>query len=193
MSKTTSYSAIPYNYSLCLKADCQKASSCLRQLALTHVQNTKDEFQIVNPLKTQDQNGNCQFYRCSEVVSFGKGFRNLYDNLPRKQGRLFADLITNAFSERTYLYMRKGERLISPAEQELFKSFLIKCGATIPLTFDECVDDIVWQYRIYCRGLCSFPQSLLQFPAEPSAIFRKAFCSTFKYIGYICNNRDITL
>ena len=67
MSKTTSYSAIPYNYSLCLKADCQKASSCLRQLALTHVQNTKDEFQIVNPLKTQDQNGNCQFYRCSEL------------------------------------------------------------------------------------------------------------------------------
>ena len=144
MSKTTSYSAIPYNYSLCLKADCQKASSCLRQLALIYVQNTKDEFQIINPLKTQDQSGNCQFYRCSEVVSFGKGFRNLYDNLPRKQGRLFADLVTKTYNRRTYFYMRKGERLITPAEHEVLEGLLKKCGAAIPFTSDTYVNEIAW-------------------------------------------------
>ena len=48
------------------------------------------------------------------------------------------------FSRRTYYRIRKGERLLSPAEQRDVQKILKQCGATGKQEFDAYVEDYEW-------------------------------------------------
>ena len=144
MDKTTISFKVPFNYPMCLKSECAQAATCLRQIAMAHTPAKQEYFNIINPSLVKPSTGQCNYYRRSTKVLFGKGFQMFFDELPRKQGRIFAASIIDQFNRRDYFYMRKGEKLISPARQKILQRLLAKTGSTLPLAFDSYIEDYEW-------------------------------------------------
>ncbi|MCQ4775613.1 DUF6078 family protein, partial [Lacrimispora saccharolytica] len=79
-----------------------------------------------------------------QKVQYAKGCMNILDNLPHKQRQLAIIHLMEYFSRRTYYRIRKGERLLSPAEQRDVQKILKQCGATGKQEFDAYVEDYEW-------------------------------------------------
>lgn len=135
---------IPFNYALCLKRECPKASTCLRQLAEQDISDSVERWMIISPKYQVTLEGECPHYRPDVKVIYAKGFTRLLDNLPYAQMKSVISRLRNLFSERTYYRVRKGERLLSPAEQKEIQRILVRCGISEPPKFDAYVEDYAW-------------------------------------------------
>lgn len=138
------YSQIPQNYLLCLKHDCPRATTCLRQIAEQIVPADIQFWAIISPKYQATLQGTCPFYRSSAKVRFAKGFIKMLENLPHKQMRTVISHLTNYFGRRTYYRVRKGERLLSPAEQKGVLNILKNCGVTHLQDFDAYTEETNW-------------------------------------------------
>ena len=129
MEEEHHFTNVPYNYPLCLNRQCPKASTCLRQLVEQEVPDSAEYWVVISPKYQAKLKGACPHYRSSQKVQYAKGCMNILDNLP---------------SRRTYYRIRKGERLLSPAEQRDVQKILKQCGATGKQEFDAYVEDYEW-------------------------------------------------
>ena len=144
MEEEHHFTNIPYNYPLCLNRQCPKASTCLRQLVEQEVPDSAEYWVVISPKYQAKLKGACPHYRSSQKVQYAKGCMNLLDNLPHKQRQLAIIHLMEYFSRRTYYRIRKGERLLSPAEQRDVQKILKQCGATGKQEFDAYVEDYEW-------------------------------------------------
>ena len=135
---------VPHNYPLCLNRQCPKASTCLRQLVEQEVPDSAEYWVVISPKYQAKLKGACPHYRSSQKVQYAKGCMNILDNLPHKQRQLAIIHLMEYFSRRTYYRIRKGERLLSPAEQRDVQKILKQCGATGKQEFDAYVEDYEW-------------------------------------------------
>lgn len=144
MKEELNFSSVPLQYALCLNRQCPQATTCLRQLAEKSAPDTVEYWNIVSPKRLTTLTGNCPYYRSSTQVRFAKGFIGILGNLPHKQMQAVISRLMSHFSERTYYRIRKGERTLSPPEQEEVLRIMKRCGATIPLEFDTYYEDYDW-------------------------------------------------
>lgn len=144
MKEKHNFSEVPFNYHLCLKRECTKASTCLRQLLEQEIPDNVEYWKIISPKYQASQEGDCPHYRPDDKVSYAKGFIGMLDNLPNKQMKKVIPYLIRRFSQRTYYRVRKGERLLSPSEQRDVLAILGKCGVTEPAKFDAYVEDYAW-------------------------------------------------
>ena len=117
MEEEHHFTNVPYNYPLCLNRQCPKASTCLRQLVEQEVPDSAEYWVVISPKYQAKLKGACPHYRSNQKVQYAKGCMNILDNLPHKQRQLAIIHLMEYFSRRTYYRIRKGERLLSPAEQ----------------------------------------------------------------------------
>ena len=136
MEEEHHFTNIPYNYPLCLNRQCPKASTCLRQLVEQEVPDSAEYWVVISPKYQAKLKGACPHYRSSQKVQYAKGCMNILDNLPHKQRQLAIIHLME--------YFRKGERLLSPAEQRDVQKILKQCGATGKQEFDAYVEDYEW-------------------------------------------------
>lgn len=134
----------PHNYPLCLNRQCPKASTCLRQLAEQEVSDDVRFWMVISPKHQATLSGDCPYYRSNAKVRFAKGFMNILNNMPHKQMTEAINLLIDHFSQRTYYRIRKGERLLKPAEQKEVMNILRNCGVTGNPDFDSYVEGIEW-------------------------------------------------
>lgn len=66
------------------------------------------------------------------------------ENLPYKQMQTVILHLMSYLGRRTYYRSRKGERLLSPSEQQRILNILKSCGVTAPQEFDAYVEDYDW-------------------------------------------------
>lgn len=144
MKEEHDFSQVPCNYTLCLNQQCPKASTCLRQLIEQETTDSTKYLVIINPKHLSTLTGECPYYRCSTKVHFAKGFIKLLDSLSNNQVRNIVPLLIGQFSRRTYYRIRKGERLLSPAEQQKILNILKRCGVTGKQEFDAYVEEYEW-------------------------------------------------
>ena len=138
MSENTT---VPSHYDLCIVGECPKASTCLRHVALQLTESKR--INILNP-RMMTTTGDCPHYAKAEKVPYAKGFKNVMGKLPFNVHERAANALMSAFSERTYYRIRKGERLLSPDEQQCIRRILNRLGYTEPCEFDEYVEDYLW-------------------------------------------------
>lgn len=144
MGNEIDFSKVPHEYPVCLNRQCPKAAHCLRQIV---EQNLPDNIKIWSYVRTRQAaspDHDCPFFRNSKKVRYAKGLLDTFSNLPRKQIQEIYSCLTTYFCERTYYRIRKGERTLSPSEQELFKDIFKQCGITTPLVFDAYFEDFEW-------------------------------------------------
>ena len=131
MEEEHHFTNVPYNYPLCLNRQCPKASTCLRQLVEQELPDSVEYWVIISP-------------KYQAKLQYAKGCMDILDNLPHKQRQLAIIHLMEYFSRRTYYRIRKGERLLSPAEQRDVQKILKQCGATGKQEFDAYVEDYEW-------------------------------------------------
>jgi len=68
----------------------------------------------------------------------------MLDAIPHKQMQSAISDLMGYFGRRTYYRSRKGERLLSPSEQQDVLRILKNCGVTSPLDFDLYIEDYNW-------------------------------------------------
>lgn len=144
MTKTINYSMVPTYYAQCQNDQCNKAEICLRYLAHQAMPNTVASYHVVNANYVNGHESECSYYRSNTPEQFAKGFIQLLNRMPHKEMTLFQDKMIKHFSKASYYRMRKGERLISPAEQQYILKLTGNSGHNIESLFDEFVTNYSW-------------------------------------------------
>ena len=143
---------MPKDYIYCPAADgaCPRAPQCLRAIALRLVRGIEaaempGPFGIVLPACVAHAQKGCDYYRDSTPVRFAQGMTKLFDEIPH---RLEADIrrrIMACFSCRSYYFQsRKGERLITPKEQQDIANVFRRAGLKAEPEFDDYVEETYW-------------------------------------------------
>ena len=135
---------VPTNYTLCIKSDCPKAANCLRHAAVAMMPAEVKTRQIVSPVYLAQTEGECSMYRSAEKVMYARGFIRMMSALTVKQAHAVKDRIIATFGMNMYYRMRRGERLITPTEQEKIYQLLDKQGVTTHPEFDVYVEGYLW-------------------------------------------------
>lgn len=144
MEMKINFSQVPHGYPICLNRKCTQAGACLRQLIELSVPADIQCWTILSPTYLASLEGACPYYRSATKVRFAKGFIRLLEDLPYNQMRTVIAHLTRYFGQRTYYRVRKGERLLSPAEQQKVLSILGKYGVSGSPEFDAYVEEYDW-------------------------------------------------
>lgn len=143
---------MPKDYIYCPAADgaCPRISHCLRAIAYRQLTATEapaklGPIRIVHPACVANATDGCEYYRDSTPVRFARGMTKLFDEIPH---RLEADIrrrIMACFSCRSYYFQsRKGERLITPKEQQDIANVFRRAGLKAEPEFDNYVEETYW-------------------------------------------------
>jgi hypothetical protein len=135
---------VPNNYTLCIKGDCPKAANCLRHVAAAMMPAEVQKWSIVSPAYLAQMEGECPHYRSAEKVQYARGFVRMMSAFTVKQAHALKDSIIATFGMAMYYRMRKGTRLITPAEQETIYQLLEQQGITERPAFDAYTEDYLW-------------------------------------------------
>ena len=141
-TKTTE--KVPNNFTLCIKGDCPKAASCLRHVAVAMMPAEMQKWSILSPAYLAQMEGECPLYRSAEKVQYARGFVRMMSAFTVKQAHALKDSIIATFGMAMYYRMRKGTRLITPAEQETIYKLLEQQGITERPAFDAYTEDYLW-------------------------------------------------
>ena len=144
MKEKLDFSVVPSQYILCLNGQCPKAATCLRHLAEQSAPDDIKYWSIISPKHLATISGDCPYYRSSEKVRYAKGFIGMLENLPHKEMQTVIIRLISHFNQRTYYRVRKGERSLSPAEQQNILRILKNSGVTTPVEFDAYYEDYDW-------------------------------------------------
>ncbi len=137
------YEGIPKGYPLCLHADCQMASSCLRHIAFRRCGELGKYLTLLNPCQCTKQEG-CPNYASDKPIRFAKGFANFKQRMYPDQYDKFTRLLSCHFGRNRYYRLRGGTTIITPEEQEVIKIALEKVGINQEMDFDQYIEALNW-------------------------------------------------
>ena len=135
---------VPTSYTLCIRRECPKAETCLRHVATLMIPADVMKWSILSPAYLAQMEGECPHYRSAEKVKYARGFVRMMSAMTVQQAHAFKGDIIAAFGINMYYRMRRGERLITPTEQEAIYQMLEKQGVTTRPEFDAYVEDYLW-------------------------------------------------
>lgn len=133
---------IPFNYPLCTRTECPKATECLRHVALENSEDAR--LTILNPKLLETSADGCKHYASANKVLYAKGMKKVMGMLPFNTHERAVSALSMLFSERSYYRIRKGERLLSPDEQKAVRHIIARLGFTAEWDFDAYVEDYLW-------------------------------------------------
>ena len=144
MEEKIDFAEVPYQYAMCLNRQCLKANICLRQLAEQSVPENIQHWVIISPKRLATVTGNCPYYRSNNKIRYAKGFIGILDHIPHKQMQIVVSYQMSYLGRRTYYRSRKGERLLTPSEQQQVLIILQNSGVTHPQEFDSYIEGYDW-------------------------------------------------
>jgi len=132
------------SYLVCFTEGCPLHDQCLRWLVGRYADRRLPAFNAVNPLNPHNGGEQCEMFRPSQRVVMKRGFTNMYHEMPGYvEHRIRRDLIA-AFGRKQYFQMRKGDRLVTPDQQQ---TILVTCrhhGWQGPIIYDGEQEGWVW-------------------------------------------------
>lgn len=146
------YQDLPHNYLHCLAGNeaCPRKDTCLRAIAARMLEESGAaspvEIHALNPniARNAGEEG-CPFYRDSAPVRLARGMTRLFDNVPAGKVDTLRSKVIGCFSSRSiYFFSRKGERLITPEEQQAIARVFQKYVPGVEPKYDAYVTDTLW-------------------------------------------------
>lgn len=137
MNNTLNYEQVPYGFIHCLNPQCPQAATCLRHIAYELAPKDKPYFNIINPKSQIGTVLSCPHYLSDEPIRYAKGFRKLIDLLTIGKEANFRNTVISSFGRKNYYLTRNGDRLLSPAEQQVILNAAHKAGLSTDDLFDE--------------------------------------------------------
>ena len=136
---------IPSDYPICEKADCPKAAHCLHQIAYAPLRKREPILKLIN-LDFCKPGDSCSFYRSSEPVRYAYGFAHFQEEMLPRQYDCFCTILRSHYGRTAFYDRRRGDKPLSPKEQELVWQAARKAGVTRKLQFSRYEERIDWSY-----------------------------------------------
>ena len=131
------------NYAACPLASCKKSNTCIRHAAYLKAQAEKESFYILNTSKFSASDAGCEHYLTPMKQRMARGFRRLYETLPKCNSHYFWGRTFFA-SETSWYRAKRGDLLLTPGEQKILLEAFRENGADISIGFDGYVEKEVF-------------------------------------------------
>ena len=142
--ETFDYSKVPHNFGLCATDTCPYTDTCLRRIAYTYAPSNNIFLYVLNPKAIESTAGKCKYYCSNKKVRYAKGFLCTAGALAVSVSGTFRCRLIGSWGARRYYQKRKGETLLSPAEQQQVVALARKLGVRLDEYFDGYVEEYDW-------------------------------------------------
>ena len=122
------------HYEVCFIDHCPLREQCLRWLVGQYADTTRVMFTTINQRNPMYGNEHCEM----------RGFKNMYHDMPGYMERRIRWQLIASFGRRIYFEMRKGDRLITPAQQQTILNVCRANGWQGPINYDGEQEDWLW-------------------------------------------------
>ena len=111
------YADAPKSWYNCFNSECKKANECMHFMT---GKNIPEDVTLGNAIYPNAcKNGECRFFKQIRVIKGAYGFNTMLGELKRKEEVLLRDMITDYLGcNTTYYKYNKGEKLLTPEQQE---------------------------------------------------------------------------
>lgn len=138
------YSKYPKTYLHCFIAECNKKETCAHYIASQHLRKDDVMGNAVFPRALQSNDG-CKYYKQLKTFTAAWGFDKLFENVKYKDMSAIRKAIKEYLGGNgTYSRYKRGERLLTPVQQNWIINLLKNYGYTENLQFDHYADTVDW-------------------------------------------------
>ncbi|MBR1933157.1 MAG: hypothetical protein IJ841_05675 [Prevotella sp.] len=118
---------VPKGWALCFNNDCPRRGECLRHVAGEHVPQGVSSWRCLLPQAATG--ATCQAFCPLAQERHAYGLGQLFDHVEKKDYAALKSAVTTYLGGRSNYYRyHRGERLLSPAQQEHIAQLLAKAG-----------------------------------------------------------------
>jgi len=123
------YADAPKSWYNCFNSACPKAGECMHFMT---GKNVPDDVTLGNAIYPNAcKNGECRFFKQIRMMRGAYGFNTMLNDLKRKDEELLRGMITDYLgSNTTYYKFNRGEKLLTPEQQEWILALFRKYGYT---------------------------------------------------------------
>lgn len=137
------YTKVPHGFLHCGASHCAKSATCLRHLAYCHLPSRLESFRMLNPCRTVEGEAACKYFLPDEPVRYARGFMRTVKALTLGVAGTFRNRAISCLGRKNYYLTRRGERLLSPSEQQQ----IVHIARSLGVELDEYFDDYVFEHR----------------------------------------------
>ena len=135
------FSEVPASWMLCFCEGCTRHADCLRYLTGQHVPDDLTCGNAVYP--SACRNGSCRHFKQIRVIHAAYGFAPLFREVKQKDYTLLREKMKAYLGGHgTYYRYNRGERLLTPEQQQWILSLFARYGYTDGLAFEHYRDVI---------------------------------------------------
>lgn len=121
---------------MCANEACQMAGKCLRYSKYVEARKTELSLKLLNTSLLNVTAEGCEYLHIPQQVVEARGFRKMYDSVPRISSRNLWQSFPYCQSRRQFYYMLSGEMPLLPEQQDDILAFFAERGADTTLGFD---------------------------------------------------------
>lgn len=134
----------PADYLKCILKECPLCDHCLRYLAGLQQSSEIAYIGVLNPNYPDAATERCQMFRDSQKVIMKRGLKGFYHDMPRYIEVDIRNELIELFGRYHYFSLRRGDALITPAEQQTIAKICRKHGWEGELKYDATVESWLW-------------------------------------------------
>ena len=137
------WEAVPEGWALCFNSDCKLKDTCLRWQAAQSAPENMTVAHCVTPIAWKGKV--CAHFASAERVRYARGFSTIYDNVKKSDYTPMRKKMTGMLSGKRYYYeYMRGERRLSPEQQEYICQLFVEWGYADCVKFDKYEEDFVF-------------------------------------------------
>ncbi|GJG31657.1 hypothetical protein PRBRB14_25360 [Hallella multisaccharivorax DSM 17128] len=134
----------PSSYILCFVDGCKLKDNCIHYLAGQHVRDDDNMGYAVYPSVLKSADG-CKWHKEYRVIKSAWGFDTLFHSVLQRHAATLRQQIKDYLGGNgTYSRYNRGERRLTPEQQEWMIRLFQKYGYTTNLLFDHYEDAVDW-------------------------------------------------
>lgn len=145
MNQSIDTSGMPKAFTVCNVAGCPLSKTCLRCIMYpTVASKEKPYIEVINPEWVAAQKGQCRMYLKNERVRRARGFMRTIRAIPTGHINSFRTLGISKMGYKRYYQARRGEILLTPAEEEIVIKLANRFGVKLDEYFDGYTYVLLW-------------------------------------------------
>ena len=136
---------VPKGWALCYNGECPMREECLRWQAGQAAPGDLSAAWCVTPRALKG--GGCLHFVAPEKVMVAYGFSSIYDRVLKADFTALRKQMTSMLSGKRYYYeYKRGERPLSPQQQEQIRGLFAKYGYADAVRFDRYEEKFVFPF-----------------------------------------------
>ena len=132
------------HYLVCFLDHCPLREQCLRWLVGQYADPSLVVYTAINPRNPKFGGKDCEMFRLNQRAVMKRGFLSMYHDMPGYMEKHIRWQLIGKFGRRKYFEMRKGDRLITPSEQQIIQDICRANGWEGPImatTYSRSMDN----------------------------------------------------